>query len=67
MATVYVMGSDSRGLPLAHQTITDAGKLGSVRVRWQGVLPLADALHNRPGTDARDLSRQARQIATARA
>ncbi|MGH3907051.1 MAG: hypothetical protein ACRDTE_23165, partial [Pseudonocardiaceae bacterium] len=66
LATVYVTAGDSRGLPLAHRAITDAGKLGSVRVRRQWVLPLADALDNRPGADARDLTRQARQIATTR-
>ncbi|MGH3908201.1 MAG: hypothetical protein ACRDTE_29070 [Pseudonocardiaceae bacterium] len=67
LATVYVTAGDSRGLPLAHRAITDAGKLGSVRVRRLCVGPLADALDNRPGADARDLARQARQIATARA
>ena len=67
LAAIYVTAGDSRGLPLAQQTITDAAKLGSVRVRRQEVLPLAEALDTRPGTDARDLARQARQVATTRA
>ncbi|MCA1707173.1 MAG: helix-turn-helix transcriptional regulator [Actinobacteria bacterium] len=66
LATVYAAAGDSRGLPLAHQGITDASKFNSVRVRRQWVLPLADALDTRPGTDARDLARQARRVATAR-
>jgi transcriptional regulator with XRE-family HTH domain len=66
LATVYVRAGDSRALPLAHRTLTDAAKLSSVRVRRQWVLPLADALDTRPGADARDLARQARQIATTR-
>ncbi len=66
LATVYVTAGDSRSLPLAHQTLTDATKLSSARVRRQCVLPLADALDNRPGADARDLARQARQVATTR-
>ncbi|MGH4023918.1 MAG: helix-turn-helix domain-containing protein, partial [Pseudonocardiaceae bacterium] len=65
LATVYVTAGDSRGLPLAHQTLTDAAKLSSARVRRQWVLPLADALDTRPGTDARDLARQARQVAAS--
>ncbi|HEX2301176.1 MAG TPA: helix-turn-helix transcriptional regulator, partial [Pseudonocardiaceae bacterium] len=66
LATVYVKAGDSRGLPLAHQTITDVSKLRSVRTRQQWLLPLAAELDTRPGTDARDLARQARQIATTR-
>ncbi|HEX2298331.1 MAG TPA: hypothetical protein VHH34_07415, partial [Pseudonocardiaceae bacterium] len=66
LATVYITAGDSRGLPLAHQTITAVSKLSSVRARRQWVLPLAEALDTRPGTDARDLARQARQVATAR-
>lgn len=67
LAAIYVTAGDSRGLPLARQTITDAAELGSVRVRRQWVLPLAEALDTRPGTDARDLARQARQVATTHA
>lgn len=66
LATIYVRAGDSRGLPLAHQTITAVSKLSSVRARRQWVLPLADALDTRPGADARDLARQARQVATTR-
>jgi len=67
LATVYVTAGDSRGLPLAHQTITDVSKFGSVRIRRKWVLPLAEALDTRSGSDARDLARMARQVATTRA
>ena len=63
LSTIYVTAGDSRGLPMAHQTLTDAGKLRSIRLRRQWVLPLAEALDTRPGADARDLARQARQVA----
>jgi transcriptional regulator with XRE-family HTH domain len=66
LATVHVKAGDSRGLPLAHQTITDVSKLRSVRTRQQWLLPLADELDTRPGTDARDLARMARQVAATR-
>ncbi|MGH4015808.1 MAG: helix-turn-helix domain-containing protein [Pseudonocardiaceae bacterium] len=67
LATVYVTAGDSRGLSVAHQAITDAGKLGSVRIRRQWVSPLADALEARRGSDYADLARTARQVATTRA
>jgi len=66
LATIYVTAGGSRGLPMAQRTITEAGKLSSIRLRRQWVLPLADALDTRPGTDARDLARQARKVATTR-
>ncbi|MFN2495398.1 MAG: helix-turn-helix domain-containing protein [Pseudonocardiaceae bacterium] len=65
-ATIYVTAGEPRGLQLAHDTITEVSKLGSVRVRTQ-LHPLADSLDTRPGTDAQDLARQARQVATTRA
>ncbi len=54
------------GLSLAHGAITAVAKLSSVRVRKRLVL-LADALAARPGTDAKDLARLARQVAAVRA
>jgi len=66
LATVYVKAGDSRCLPLVRQTITDVRKLSSARVRRQWVLPLAEALDARPGTDVRELARQARRVATTR-
>lgn len=65
LATIHVQAGDSRGPQLAHHAITATTKLSSVRVR-QRLLPLADALDNRPGSDTRDLARMARQGATTR-
>ncbi len=65
LAAVHVRAGDSRSLPLAHQTITEVGKLTSVRARRR-LHPLVEALDTRPGTDARDLARTARQVASTR-
>ncbi|HEY2763934.1 MAG TPA: helix-turn-helix transcriptional regulator [Pseudonocardiaceae bacterium] len=65
LATVHIRAGDSGGLPLAQQTITDASRFRSARVRRQWLLPLADALDTRPGSDAQDLARTARQVAAA--
>jgi hypothetical protein len=51
----------ARDLPLAHGAITAVTKLSSVRVRPR-LVPLAA----RPGTDAKDLSRMAHQVAAVR-
>jgi hypothetical protein len=61
-ATIHVKAGEPRGLQLAHSAITDTTKLTSVRARRQ-LVPLAEALEARPGTDARDLARMARQAA----
>ncbi|MGH3909118.1 MAG: hypothetical protein ACRDTE_33810 [Pseudonocardiaceae bacterium] len=65
-ATIHVAAGEPRGLVLAHDAVTEVRKLGSVRVRAQ-LTPLADVLDNRPGRDARELARMARQVATTRA
>ncbi|MGH4023815.1 MAG: hypothetical protein ACRDRV_04435 [Pseudonocardiaceae bacterium] len=65
LATIHVRAGDSGGLSMAHGAITSVGKLSSARTRKR-LQPLADALDTRPGTDARDLARQARQVATTR-
>jgi hypothetical protein len=62
LATVHVTAGEQRGLQLAHRAITDVTKLTSVRVRKQ-LLPLAQALEARPGSDARELARRVRQVA----
>lgn len=62
LATIHVKAGEQRGLQLAHHAITDVTKLTSVRVRKQ-LTPLAQALEARPGSDARELARMARQIA----
>jgi hypothetical protein len=66
LATIHVRAGEPGGLPLAHGAITAVTKLSSVRVRKR-LLPLADALAARPGTDAKDLSRMAHQVAGVRA
>jgi tetratricopeptide (TPR) repeat protein len=62
LATVYVKAGEKRGLRLAHDAITDVTKLTSVRARRK-LIPLAQALETRPGSDARELARMARQVA----
>ncbi|MGH3851955.1 MAG: helix-turn-helix domain-containing protein [Pseudonocardiaceae bacterium] len=66
LATVHVQAGEPGGLPLAHGAITAVSKLSSVRVRKK-LEPLAVSLEARPGRDARDLARMARQTVTARA
>ncbi|MGH3833388.1 MAG: helix-turn-helix domain-containing protein [Pseudonocardiaceae bacterium] len=66
LATVHVRAGESGGLSLAHGAITAVSKLSSVRARRR-LQPLAAALESRPGRDARDLARMARQTVTARA
>ena len=65
-AEVHVRAGEPQGLALAHQAIEAVSTLRSPRVRRERLLPLAAALAARPGTDARDLAHQARQIATTR-
>jgi hypothetical protein len=60
-----VRAGEPRGPQLAHKAITAAAKLSSDRVRKR-LLPLADELDARRGSDAKDLARMARQIATTR-
>jgi hypothetical protein len=60
-----VQAGDSRGLQLAHTAITAATKLSSVRVRHR-LLPLADELGTRRGSDYQELARMARWVAAAR-
>ena len=62
LATIHVKAGERRGLRLAHTAITDVTTLTSVRVRRQ-LIPLAEALEARPGSDARELARMARQVA----
>jgi hypothetical protein len=62
LATVHVRAGEQHGLQLAHRAITDATKLTSVRIRKK-LLPLAQALESRPGSDTQQLARMARQVA----
>ncbi len=66
LAIVHVRAGEPRGLTLAATAIDGVSTLHSVPAR-QRLLPLADALDTRPGSDARDLARKARQVAAARA
>ncbi len=66
LATIYVRAGEPRGLQLAHGAVTAAAKLTSARVRRR-LVPLAAALEARPGSDAQQLGRMARQVATIRA
>lgn len=65
LATIHVRAGEPRGLQLAHTAITAATKLSSDRVR-QRLLPLAEELDNRRGSDYQELARMARQVATTR-
>lgn len=66
LATLYVQTGEPKGVALSERAIGDVADLRSVRAR-QRLVPLAVALESRPGSDARDLARRARQVATARA
>ncbi len=66
LAEVHVRAGEPRGLTLAPQAIEAVGTLQSVAVRREGLMPLAAALQARPGSDARELARMARQIAATR-
>ena len=66
LATIHVRAGDSDGLRLAaHEAITGAMKLSSVRIRRR-LEPLATALDARPGSDYRELAHTARQVAAVR-
>ncbi|MGH4022542.1 MAG: hypothetical protein ACRDT0_25550 [Pseudonocardiaceae bacterium] len=64
-ATVYVQAGEPRGTPLADHAIRGVAELRSQRARVR-LLPLADALAARPGSDARELARTARKVAATR-
>jgi hypothetical protein len=65
LATIHVRMGESDGLRLAHEAITGAMKLSSVRIRRRLEL-LATALESRSGSDYRDLARTARHVAITR-
>ncbi|MGQ0775657.1 MAG: helix-turn-helix domain-containing protein [Pseudonocardiales bacterium] len=65
LAELYVRTGDPRGLALARSAIDAVVPLSSVRAR-ERLGPLATALEARPGTDAAELARTARQVATTR-
>ncbi|MGH3928782.1 MAG: helix-turn-helix domain-containing protein, partial [Pseudonocardiaceae bacterium] len=65
LATIHVQTGESDGLHLAHDVITAVARLSSVSAR-QRLLPLAKALHTRPGGDARELAQLAQRVAATR-
>lgn len=65
LATIQVQAGEPNGLVLAHQVMQEVAELYSVPTR-QRLLPLAEALETRPGSDAKDLARTARRIAATR-
>jgi transcriptional regulator with XRE-family HTH domain len=64
LATIHVKAGEPSGLSLAHHAITSVPKLSSVRARTH-LEPLAEVLQARPGSDARELARMTRQVATS--
>jgi hypothetical protein len=67
LAEVYVRAGEPRGLLLARQAIEAVRTLQSVAVRQERLGPLAAVLQARPGSDAKELARTARQVAATRA
>ncbi|MGQ0773060.1 MAG: helix-turn-helix domain-containing protein [Pseudonocardiales bacterium] len=65
LATIQVHSGEPGGLVLVHQVMAEVAALHSVPTR-QRLVPLAEALDTRPGSDAKDLARSARQIAATR-
>ncbi|MGH4025889.1 MAG: helix-turn-helix domain-containing protein [Pseudonocardiaceae bacterium] len=63
LALVHVQAGDSRGLAMAKDAITAVSRTKSGNARQLWLVPLAEALEARPGGDARDLARTARQVA----
>jgi hypothetical protein len=66
LATIQVQAGEPGGLVLAHHAVDEVTVLHSVPTR-QRLIPLAEALAARPGSDAKDLAHRARQIAATRA
>jgi hypothetical protein len=65
LATIHVRAGEPRGPQLAHNAITAAAKLSSDRVRHR-LLPLAEELNTRRGSDYQELARMARQVTATR-
>jgi transcriptional regulator with XRE-family HTH domain len=65
LATIHVRAGEQDGLQMAHNAITAVGKLSSVRARKR-LEPLASALETQRSSDAQELARMARRVATTR-
>lgn len=68
LAEVYVRAWEPCGLALARQAIDAVSTLQSAAVRQERLVPLVAALEleTRPGSEAKELTRIARRIATTR-
>jgi transcriptional regulator with XRE-family HTH domain/tetratricopeptide (TPR) repeat protein len=66
VAELHVRTGESRGLILAQQAIEAVSTLQSASARQQRLVPLVAALETRPGGDAKELARLARQVAATR-
>ncbi len=66
LAEVHVRAGEPRGLVLARQAIEAVSTLQSVAARQERLVPLATALEARPGSDAKEIARMARQVAATR-
>jgi hypothetical protein len=64
LAEVHLRAGEPQGLTLAQQALTQVTTLQSLAVRRDLLAPLATALAARPDTDAQQLARKARQLAT---
>jgi transcriptional regulator with XRE-family HTH domain len=65
LATIHVRAGEREGLQMAHHAITAVSTISSLRIRKR-LDQLVSALETRRGSDARDLARMARQVATTR-
>ncbi|MCA1676191.1 MAG: hypothetical protein LC799_29780, partial [Actinobacteria bacterium] len=65
LAVIHARSGEPDAPELAHRAITDVTKIASVRTRRR-LEPLAAELESRPGSDAKELARMARQVATTR-
>ncbi|MGH3755150.1 MAG: hypothetical protein ACRDRP_21150, partial [Pseudonocardiaceae bacterium] len=66
IAEVHVRAGEPRGLVLARQAIEAVSSLQSVAVRHERLVPLTAALEARPGSDAKEIARMARQVIATR-
>jgi transcriptional regulator with XRE-family HTH domain len=64
LAGIHLQAGERDGLGMAEGVIRDVAALRSARAR-RHLLPLADTLESRPGSDARELAQQARRVAAA--
>lgn len=66
LAEVHMRTGEPRGLALARQAIEAVSTLQSVAARRERLVPLTAALEARPGNDAKEIARMARQVAATR-